>query len=127
MPSCCRGLALTSADNLEHATVYVPIATSRDIIANLATTRRVAVVASEPISHSTTQLKGTASTARFATDSEAAIVRGSLDAFKQVLDAIGVPHRVTERVSFWPAFAIDMRVEEVFEQTPGPKAGTRLR
>jgi len=27
----------------------------------------------------------------------------------------------------WPAFAIEMKVDQIFDQTPGPKAGTRLR
>jgi hypothetical protein len=127
VPSCCRGLAVASADNLAHATVFVPMATSRDIIANVATTRRIAVVASHPIDHCSTQLKGTATTARLATDAELPIVRANLDAFKQTLDGIGLPHRVTERLAHWPAFAIDVRVDEIYEQTPGPRAGTRLR
>jgi hypothetical protein len=127
VPSCCRGLAVASSDNLEHATVFVPIATSRDIIANVATTHRIAIVASHPIDHCSTQLKGTARTARLATDEEASFIKSRLGAFKQILDGIGLPHRVTERVAYWPAFAIDVGVEDIYEQTPGPRAGTRLR
>jgi hypothetical protein len=126
-PSCCRGLALRSEDDLAHATVFVPMATSRDTIANLATTRRIAVVSNRPLDHCTTQLKGTAGTVRLATNDEAPFVRGSLGAFKQVLEVIGLPHQVSERVGYWPAFAIEFSVEEIYEQTPGPRAGSRLR
>jgi hypothetical protein len=38
-----------------------------------------------------------------------------------------VPRRLTRTVVHWPAFAVTIRVEEIYEQTPGPKAGTRLR
>jgi hypothetical protein len=44
-----------------------------------------------------------------------------------MLDSVGVPRRVSGRLAHWPAFAIDLRVEETFDQTPGPHAGTRLR
>jgi hypothetical protein len=43
-----------------------------------------------------------------------------------VLDAIGLPRRVTHRIAHWPAFAIEMTVEQIFDQTPGPKAGVPL-
>jgi len=44
-----------------------------------------------------------------------------------VLERIGVPRRLVRNVTRWPAFAIEMRVEHVFEQTPGPNAGSRIR
>ena len=126
-PSCCRGVAIASADDLETLTVYVPVATSQDIIRNVALTKRLAVAASHPIDHCTTQIKGTTTDARLARDDEAEVVRRGLDAFADVLDRIGVPRRLTRSVSHWPAFAITMRIEQMFEQTPGPQAGTRLR
>jgi hypothetical protein len=44
-----------------------------------------------------------------------------------VLAQIGIPRRVTRAVTCWPAFAIQMKVEEIYDQTPGPKAGLRMR
>ena len=44
-----------------------------------------------------------------------------------MLNTIGYPLRVTRSVTYWPAFALEMRVDEIYEQSPGPKAGTRLR
>jgi|SRR5690349_7828193 hypothetical protein len=127
VPATCRGIAVNSSDGLETLTVYVPVATSHTTIQNLATTRRLAVGATHPIEHSATQLKGSSTDVRLARDDEAAFVRARLDAFADVLDTIGVPRRVTNSVAHWPAFAITMRVEQIFEQTPGPKAGSRLR
>jgi hypothetical protein len=73
------------------------------------------------------QLKGTTTAVRLAGDDEHELVRTRLERFADVLHAIGVPRRVIRSINYWPAFAIDMKVEEVFEQTPGPKAGTPLR
>jgi hypothetical protein len=126
-PLCCRAIAIRADERLATATVYVPIATSRDTLCNLATTRRIAVVVTKPVEHISVQLKGTSRTARLAREDEEAFVRSRLDGLAEALDPIGVPRRVTRSFAHWPAFAIEMDVEQVFEQTPGPRAGTRLR
>jgi hypothetical protein len=126
-PSCCRAVALTSTDDLETVIVYLPVATSHETIQNLATTKRLAITATHPVEHCATQLKGTATEARLAREDEGSMVRARLDALADVLESIGLPRRVTRSFSHWPAFAVNMRVEQVFEQTPGPKAGSRLR
>jgi len=126
-PAGCRAICATSKDNLQTMTVYVPMATSRDVVSNVATTHRLAVVGSYPPDHSTMQVKGTTTNVRLATDGEQELLRIRLDRFADVLHSLGVPRRLTRSISYWPAFAIDMNVEEVFEQTPGPKAGTPIR
>ena len=126
VPSCCRGIALDTTDNFESATVYVPVATSQDVVANVATTRRIAVVFVEPLSHSSVQLKGVTRGVRVAPPSDQPLVEGALHRFADVLDTIGLPRRITHSMAHWPAFAIDFSVEEIFDQTPGPKAGSAL-
>jgi hypothetical protein len=127
VPVSCRAVALASADNGATVTVYLPMATSHETIQNVATTHRVAITASHPIDHCSIQLKGTTTHARLARADEEALVRSHLDAFADVLDTIGIPRRLTRNAACWPAFAVDVRVEQVFEQTPGPNAGSRLR
>jgi hypothetical protein len=126
-PSCCRAVGLRSDDELASVTVFVPMATSKETIANVAATGRLAVVTTHPISHCATQLKGVVEQTRLARDEEQSFVVAHLDGFGGVLNAIGYPLRVTRSVVHWPAFALEMRVEEIYEQSPGPKAGTRLR
>ena len=125
-PSTCRALALTSTDGLSSLTVYVPVSTSRETIANIAATGRLTVVATHPIDHHSLQMKGTAATARLARQDEAEAVHRGLLGFGALLNTIGIPPRVTNAVTWWPAFAIEMRVEEIFDQTPGPRAGARV-
>lgn len=126
-PSCCRGVALASDDGVETVTVYVPVATSHQTVQNVATTRRIAISASHPIDHRTIQLKGTTLEARIARDDEARLVRARMDAYADVLERIGVPRALTGTVVHWPAFAVTVRVEQIFDQTPGPNAGTRIQ
>ena len=126
-PACCRAVGLKSDDNLATATVFVPIATSKDTIANIAATRRLAVGGTHPIEHCATQLKGIAQATRLARDDEEPFIRAHLGGFAAILNSLGYPPRVTNAVVHWPAIAIEMRVDEIYEQSPGPKAGTRLR
>jgi hypothetical protein len=127
IPSCCRASAITSDDDLKTVAIYLPIATSQQTIKDIATTHRVAVASTHIVEHFSIQLKGTASTARLARDDEAALVENRYQAFADVLYNIGLPRRLTRSVVHWPAFVVDMKVEEIFEQTPGPNAGARLR
>jgi len=127
MPTCCRGYALRSTDELETVTVYLPVATSHETIQALAMTGRLAIAATHPADHSATQLKGVAMDTRLSREDEAAFVRERIRAYADVLDAFGVPKRLSGSIVYLPAFAVTMRVEEIYEQTPGPKAGSRLR
>jgi hypothetical protein len=126
-PAACRGVGLCWAGDLSTMTVYVPVATSRDTIANVATTKRIAVGTAHPLDHSSVQLKGTATAVRLAGDDELEVIRKQLAVFSDILEHIGLPRRITRRLNHWPAFAIDFTVDESYEQTPGPKAGTRIQ
>lgn len=126
IPTCCRGIAMTSRDDLETITVFIPAATAQETVANVATTRRVAVGATRPLTHESIQIKGVTRGVRLAPPSDEEYVRQRLADFADVLDAIGQPRHVTKSIAHWPAFAIDVSVEEVYDQTPGPKAGNAL-
>jgi hypothetical protein len=127
VPSCCRALALAPSDDFATVTTYDHQAASQETIANVAATHRLAIVSTNPLDHCSIQLKGTTTGVRLARDDEEAIAREGLDRFARSLEVIGVPRRILRGVAHWPAFAIEMRVEEIYEQTPGPRAGSRLR
>jgi hypothetical protein len=122
IPTCCRGIALAMRD-FETVTVYVPAATGQETVANVATTRRVAISCSHPLSHESMQIKGLTRGVRLAPASDEAFVRQRFEEFGSVLDQIGLAPSVWHTVAQWPAFAIDVSVEQVFDQTPGPRAG----
>ena len=127
-PSCCRAVALRSNDDaLGTVTVFVPMATSKDTIANVASTGHLAIVTTHPISHCATQLKGMVEHTRVAREDEQSFIETHLGGFGAVLNNIGYPARLTRSVVHWPAYALELRVEEIYEQSPGPRAGSRLR
>ena len=127
IPACCRGIAVSTDGALTRATIYVPVATSRDVVANAATTKRLAVMITRVVEHVGVQLKGSVETIRLAADDEAPFVRRRLAEFADVLDEIGLPRRIFRSVAHWPAFAIEVSVEEIYDQTPGPRAGASIR
>ena len=127
VPACCRAAAMRSTDNLTTATIFVPVATSQETIANVAATKRIAVVSTYPIEHLATQMKGTVRRTRPAAEDERDFVKAYLDSFMAVLHQLGYPPRATNAVGYWPAHAIEMDVEQIFDQSPGPRAGARLR
>lgn len=126
VPACCRGYAVRVAEELATVTAFVPVATSREVIANIASTRKLAMAITAPISHDSVQLKGTAVNVRLAREDEEPFVERSLNAWSEILDDIGLPRRIARTINHWPAFAIEMKVEQVFDQTPGPRAGTPM-
>ena len=126
IPTCCRGIAIAAKDDYDTVTVYLPATTAQETVANVATTRRLAIACSKPLSHESLQIKGLTRGVRLAPKTDEAFVRQRLDEFAAVLDEIGLPMRVTRSLAHWPAFAIDVSVEQVFDQTPGPKAGTEI-
>ena len=99
VPACCRGIAVSTDGTLTRATVYVPVATSRDVIANAATTKRLAVMITRVVEHVGVQLKGTVEAIRMAGADEAPFVRRRLQEFAEILDEIGLPRRVFLSVS----------------------------
>lgn len=126
VPSCCRGIAIRSTDAMKTVTIYLPVATSGQTIANVASTRRLAVSVTHPIEHESVQLKGTTTEVRLARDEEQAFVESRLLDFAGVLAECGLPRKITRSIAHWPAFAIEMRVDQVFDQTPGPRAGSPM-
>jgi hypothetical protein len=127
MPACCRAIAIRADDELSVFTVYVPVATSEETIANVASTRRIAVVCSRPLTHSTVQIEGTVREVRLAPEGERAFVSGRLAAFADELGDLGFPRGNIASLAHWPAFAIELAAEELYEQTPGPDAGISLQ
>jgi hypothetical protein len=126
-PVTCRAAALVGREDGRGVTVYVPVATSAETVANIATSGRIAIVASCPADHGTIQLKGRSLGVRVAGESEAEVVSAQVELLSDTLERVGLPRRMTRSLASWPAFAVDVEVESVFDQTPGPRAGALVQ
>jgi hypothetical protein len=95
---------------------------------NIADNGRFALTVSEPITHPTYQLKGEALEVRASTDEERAFQQRWAKANIEHLRAIMPPHLIAklEGVAQAPSTYLRFRVDEIYDQTPGPIAGQRI-
>jgi hypothetical protein len=110
-------------DGGEEVTVFLPVATAGEVIANLQDSRRIALVATAPVDHRSMQLKGKVVEIRPATDEERSVTERYRACLGRTLEPLGVPKFFVLRMQHWPAHAVRFRVEQLFVQTPGPAAG----
>jgi hypothetical protein len=125
-PDCVRAAGVRIWPDACRLTVLVPHATSATSIANLRANPRLALTGSQIPSHTTIQIKGKVLAVRDgdAADHDLALrYRVTLAA---AFAGIGQLPRNGLRFNVWPAWAVDLEIETVFEQTPGPKAGARM-
>jgi hypothetical protein len=125
-PTCCRAVGLVVAPDGANVTVFVPDATARKTLANLHQNPRAAITASQPDSHRTVQLKGQVARLRLAEPELQSTVVAYVEAFGKRVDIVGMPRSRVAQLSAWPAWAIELRLEGLFVQTPGPRAGQLL-
>jgi hypothetical protein len=123
VPEIARAVALTCAPDGETVTVVLPTNASADLIRQLQADPRIAIVCELSPTHRTLQLKGQATAIRPSRDDERPPIEAALTAFVLQLEQIGLPRRLTERLVVWPATSVTVRVEQLFEQSPGPGAG----
>jgi hypothetical protein len=129
LPSTMR--AMGSAVNVAAGTVTVYLARrqSQQLLRDIETSGRIAVMFSEPATHRTVQLKASAATCRAATDKDAPVLAAYLASMEREVQRVGYSPRVTRVTRAMLAHRTDDLVavtfapEQVFEQTPGPKAG----
>ena len=57
---------------------------------------------------------------------ERELIRPQFEGYLASLERIGIPARRGGQLGAWPAVAIRLRATAVFEQTPGPAAGTPI-
>ena len=121
IPACTLAAAL-AADEEGRVTVYVSEASGQAIAANVRANGAVAVVAEYIATHRTVQVKGTCVEIRAAREDERAFIEGNQERFFEDVALIGAPAHVRRRRR-WPCHAITFQAAEIFEQTPGPRAG----
>ena len=128
-PSVMRAVGSQTSPDGFRITVFLNRGQSRQLLQDVASTGRVAVVFSEPHSHRTVQVKARHATLREARDDD----RPSLDAY-----LASMQHELS-RVGFGADFAramlacrlddvvaLEFAPEQAFDQTPGPRAGQPL-
>lgn len=125
VPVLARAFALVATGG-DTVMVAVQPSTAGALLAALGAHPRVAIVSGLPRTHRTLQLKGRVRAIRATRDDERPAIDRALAGYRTSLAEVGLPERLTERVLRWPLTSIEVEVEELFEQSPGPGAGERL-
>ena len=132
VPEITRAWGLLVSKDRTSVSLCVPLATSHKTLDNLAGNGQIAVCCSLPSSYKTVQLKGQCSETTGPGRADLAAVATHREAFGRLNARIGFPRRHTE--TFWrseletSSILVKLRFvpEQIFDQTPGPDAGSPL-
>jgi hypothetical protein len=125
-PDCVRGTGVLIWPGGSRLTLLMPQVTGVTSIANLRVNPKLAVSISEILTARTMQVKGTVLAIREGSAEDRAHARQYVELFSDQLALIGQPPELTRRFGSWPLWAIDLEIEAVFAQTPGPSAGAKM-
>lgn len=125
-PNGARALAVRVDEGGTEVVVYVVKAAAVRVLPDLRMNRQAAVAFGRPTDDRACQVKGVFLSARPARDDERAFVLAQWAGFVDKMARIGVPGQALAAWPTWPAMAIRLRTTALFEQTPGPAAGTQL-
>lgn len=126
MPECTFGMGHKVHTDRRHITVYVARVLAAPTLENLRANGEVAITMCRPIDHKTIQVKGRFVGARDSGPEDRELQEICRGAFAEQLAAFGLPRTYTRRMAWWPSVAIEVEVRDIFTQTPGPGAGTRI-
>jgi hypothetical protein len=123
VPDATRGWAFELLPDGHHARLLLSTS-AHTARANLDTTGRVAVTATDVPTNVSAQLKGRVTSVEPETDRDRSRRKEHTDGFFGVVQAVdGTAMELLERLRPRGCFAIVMTLEECFDQTPGPQAG----
>lgn len=125
-PSGARAAAVTVESDGSHLLVYVPDLGASRILPDLESNGQAAISFGRPTDDRACQVKGTVTAIRKATPDERPVITAQWQGFMRQLELVGIPPDLALGWANWPAIVVRLKVTAVFEQTPGPLAGTPI-
>jgi hypothetical protein len=132
VPEMVRGWGIRPLPDAQQVEIYIAECSGRRTLDNLAENGQIAITVTVPSTYRSVQFKGRAieTSAPFPEDYER--LEQDRQAFIEAVAMVGLSRPLATRV-----FAAELEVstamirirasvEEIFEQTPGPRAGSRL-
>jgi hypothetical protein len=120
------GVSINEGDNT--ITVLVPKSVVEPHLLNLKNNGRMAFTAIFPGTHGSFQIKGQYQKHEDATETDHQMIERNLIAWKELLTAFYGPAAATnyDTLIFKPAVGITIKIEDIFNQTPGVGAGKKI-
>ena len=107
-------------------TVFLHEDAARAMLVNLERHPEIAVDLDRPTTHRACQVKGRHVAARPAREDEKELILAQIESFAADLEVLGYPRTLSAAWAVWPCHALELEVEQLFEQTPGPGTGEPL-
>lgn len=129
-PSVMRAMGCSIDVDAGTVTVFISRAQGAELLRDIEASGRVAVMFSQPSTHRTVQLKATEAAMRPAVPHDRALIDAYVLAVVDDIVSIGFPPPLVRAIfacRLEDLVAVTFTPAEAFEQTPGPKAGERLR
>lgn len=125
-PLLQRGWAVAVSEDGREVTVCVPAPPGSRMRENLESNGALAITCSRPTTYRTIQVKGEVVAIRDLTPEQRAAAEAHADAFSREVETLGLPPGGGRRMFDDDLVAVTIAPAELYDQTPGPKAGTRL-
>jgi hypothetical protein len=112
----------------DRSTITVFLETARGMFAldDLRSTKRIAMTIADPVSYRSVQFKGSQIHIGDATEEDRAWVQRHREAFMVAAALVGESPVAVRNRWMDDVFRVDFKVEQAFDQTPGPRAGQPL-
>jgi hypothetical protein len=125
-PNGARVVAVRVEENGTHVVAFLPQRAFTVVAADLDANGQAALVFARPPDERSCQVKGVFAGTQPAGTADEDFVRGQWRRWLERLTTIGLPLSTLEGWDVWPCVAVRLRVTSLFNQTPGPNAGTVL-
>lgn len=127
VPDAGRSFGIRVHPDRESVTIYFVNEASRRTLDNLRRNGRVAITLARPTDNESIQLKGSALAIREElAQGELELQRTWLAMFAEEAVAVGASPIAMNQIQIGRTTAVDVKVESLYLQTPGPNAGERL-
>jgi hypothetical protein len=125
-PALTRGWGLAVDGDGERLSLCVEVPMGSAVRANLEANGEIAVTCSRPTTYRTVQVKGAAEIVGEPDEGRLRAAREQVAAFSAEVAQLGLPADAGEALLVERLLAVVVEPREVFDQTPGPTAGSRL-
>jgi hypothetical protein len=122
-PSITRAVGFVPGADRKSFTAFLSDRPGASLLAVLEKGAPFALIATHVPTLRSMQMKGVITGIRPASEAERPLIEACTDGFAADLADTGYPLSVVRRLVNWPATAIEVALEAVFDQTPGPGAG----
>ncbi|MEI9952993.1 MAG: hypothetical protein WDO74_29455 [Pseudomonadota bacterium] len=125
-PESVLAMGLRVSEDRTLLTVYVPEVLADVTRMNLSVNPEVAITVEHSIDSKAAQIKGRSIATRSSSEADREFQTMFRASFVENFALVGIPRSLTRRLVWWPSLVVDVRIRDIFLQTPGPHAGEPL-